>query len=116
MGEIVKEEVLLIVNEYLSLFPNEKKRLSLLLDYLSHSTSEEITDWNNKKGHLTAGAFLYCKTEDKFLVLYHKDLKMYLYPGGHIDGEDESLLEAAKRELKEETALEKFDDQSRNTF
>lgn len=104
----MKEEVLFIVNEYLNLFPNEKKRLSLLLDYLSHSTSEEITDWNNQKGHLTVGAFLYCKAEDKFLVLYHKDLKMYLYPGGHIDEEDKSLIEAAKRELKEETALEKL--------
>lgn len=104
----MKEKVQFIVNEYLKLFPNEKKRLSLLLDYLNHSTSEEIADWNNQKGHLTVGAFLYCKEKDKFLVLYHNDLKMYLYPGGHVDKEDKSLLEAAKRELKEETAIEQI--------
>ncbi len=45
----------------------------------------KIVDWNNTNRHLTAGAFIYCKTEDKFLVLFHKDLQMYLYPDGHID-------------------------------
>ena len=30
---------------------------------------------------------------------------MYIYPGGHIDKSDTSVLEAAKREVKEETGL-----------
>ena len=33
---------------------------------------------------------------------------MYLYPGGHIDKEDKNILEAAKRETREETGLTKF--------
>ena len=30
---------------------------------------------------------------------------MYLYPGGHIDSKDINILEAAKREILEETGL-----------
>ena len=48
----------------------------------------------------------YLKTIKEYL--YHKDLKMYLYPGGHIDKEDKNILEAAKRETREETGLTKF--------
>lgn len=46
------------------------------------------------------------KKEKKFLVLYHKDLKMFLYPGGHINNDDNNPLCAAKREIKEETGLD----------
>lgn len=105
----MKEKIQLIIDEYLKLFPNEQDRLAILKNYLKESTNEDLTDWNNKKGHLTAGAFVYCKSEDKFLVLYHKDLKMYLYPGGHMDIQDESPLETAKRELKEETGLDNLE-------
>ena len=64
-----------------------------------------MVDWNNFDGHITAGGFVYAKKEKKFLVMYHKDLKMFLYPGGHMDKEDSNPLEAAKREVFEETGL-----------
>ena len=57
------------------------------------------------KGHIVAGGFVYAKKERKFLVLYHKDLKMFLYPGGHIEDSDKSILETAKREVVEETGF-----------
>lgn len=102
----MKDDVELVVSRYLKVFPDEKERLFMLEDYLNKSKSKEITDWNNKNGHLTVGAFVYCKKEDRFLILYHKDLEMYLYPGGHIDKKDKCLFDTAKRELKEETGLE----------
>lgn len=105
----MKEKIQLIIDEYLKLFPNEQDRLAILKNYLKESTNEDLADWNNRNGHLTAGAFVYCKSEDKFLVLYHKDLKMYLYPGGHMDMQDENPLETAKRELKEETGLDNLE-------
>ncbi len=102
----MKENVKVILDDYLKIFPKEKVRLSMLEKYIEKYKIEEIIDWNNKDGHLTVGAFVYCKKEDKFLVLYHKDLKMYLCPGGHVDKEDATLYDASKRELKEETGLE----------
>lgn len=101
----MKEQVKLIIKEYLKKYYNEDNKLLPLIEYLDNSNDEEITDWNNTNGHITVGAFVYCKKEDKFLVLYHKDLDMFLYPGGHVDMEDNSLLDAAKRELKEETGI-----------
>ena len=65
----------------------------------------EITDWNNFDGHVVASGFIYAKEENKFLVLYHNDLKMFLYPGGHIDSNDTNPLSASKREIFEETGL-----------
>lgn len=76
----MKENIQIILNEYLKVFPDEEEKLFLLNRYLKQSIVEEITDWNNQNGHITIGAFVYSQREDKFLVLYHKDLEMYLYP------------------------------------
>lgn len=108
IGEEMKEQVKNIIKKYLERNPNEENRLLPLLGYLERFNEEEIIDWNNTSGHITVGAFVYCKTEDKFLVLHHKDLDMFLYPGGHVDKKDNSLLDAAKRELKEETGIKEF--------
>lgn len=105
----MKENIQIILNEYLKVFPDEEEKLFLLNRYLKQSIVEEITDWNNQNGHITIGAFVYSQREDKFLVLYHKDLEMYLYPGGHLEKKDKTLISAAKRELKEETGLENLE-------
>jgi len=46
----------------------------------------------------------------KFLLLYHNDMEMYIYPGGHIDSHDISPLEAAIREVEEETGLVEYEE------
>lgn len=102
----MKEKIKELLKLYLELFPEEQERQQILLKYLEQATDEETTDWNNFNGHLVAGGFIYAKSEKKFLVLYHNDLKMYLYPGGHIDQNDTTPLAAALREIKEETSLE----------
>ncbi len=103
----MQQNIKLIVKEYLDVFSKEKDKLLLLDNFLKKSSKEELIDWNNINGYLTVGAFVYSPREVKFLVLYHKDLQMYLYPGGHIEKEDKTLLDSALRELKEETGLEK---------
>ena len=103
------EELLNILNEYLVLFPEEQARQNILIDYLKSHTKVEATDWNNFDGHIVAGGFIYSKEDNKFLVLYHKDLKMYLYPGGHVDAEDVNTLFAAKREVLEETGIDNLE-------
>ena len=95
-----------IVNQYLKIFPEESQRQTKLIKYLEQNNEDQIIDWNNFDGHIVAGGFVYAKEEKKFLVLYHKDLKMYLYPGGHVDAKDINPLETSKREIKEETELE----------
>ncbi len=98
-----------VLHNYLLLFPEEQERQLTVISYLQNHNDEEITDWNNFDGHIVAGGFIYAKKENKFLVLYHKDLKMFLYPGGHINNDDNTPLYAAKREIKEETGLDNLE-------
>ena len=103
-----KEEYLKTIKEYLSYYKEEKTRQEEVEKFIRNTEESQIIDWNNFDGHIVASAFIYNEKNKKFLVLYHKDLKMYLYPGGHIDKEDKNILEAAKRETREETGLTKF--------
>lgn len=104
----MKKEILNIVDNYLQIFNEEKERQQELLSFIKETEQDKLTDWNNFNGHIVASAFIYAKQEQKFLVLYHKDLKMYLYPGGHIEKDDKSILDATKREVKEETGIINF--------
>lgn len=101
----MREILLSVLNDYLLLFPHEQERQFILYNYLKTHTDLEITDWNNFDGHVVASGFIYAKEENKFLVLYYNDLKMFLYPGGHIDSNDTTPLSASKREIFEETGL-----------
>ena len=86
-----------IIDMYLKIFPEEKERQEKILEFLDDEKIEDKIDWNNFDGHLVVGAFIYSKKSQKFLCLYHKDLNMYLYPGGHIDKEDNNILDAVLR-------------------
>lgn len=101
----MKENITKLLNSYLTIFPEETERQKQLIEYIQSHKDEEITNWNNFNGHIVASGFIYLKEDNKFLVIYHRDLKMYLYPGGHIDSKDINILEAAKREILEETGL-----------
>lgn len=104
----MKNNLLNILQKYLQIFPEEKVRQVDINKFLNNCEDTQITDWNNFNGHIVVGGFIYAKKEKKFLVLYHKDLKMYLYPGGHFDINDKNPLDAVKREILEETSLDKL--------
>ena len=101
----MKELLLNLLKDYLKIFPNEIERQKDICAYLNNHESANIIDWNNFSGHIVAGGFIYAKKEKKFLVLHHRDLDMFLYPGGHIDISDANPLEAAIREVIEETGI-----------
>ena len=104
----MKEIILQILNEYLLIFPEEKESKKQLFDFLENNNDDEIIDWNNFKGHLVASGIIYAKKEKKFLVLYHRDMKLFVSPGGHMDNGDKNPLETVKREIVEETGLSNF--------
>lgn len=57
---------------------------------------------SNLQGHLTASVF--AVDEDKILLIHHKKLDKWLQPGGHCDGNPDTL-EVALKELWEETGI-----------
>ena len=106
----MKKEVLKIIKEYLTIFPNEKEKQLNLIGFLEKYNDNDIIDWNNFDGHLVASGFIYAKKEKKFLVIFHNDLSLFLSPGGHIEKRDKNILEGAKREIFEETGLKNIDE------
>jgi len=56
-----------------------------------------------KTKHFTSSALIV--DNNKVLLVYHKKLDVWLYPGGHIE-QDENPDEALLREVKEETGLD----------
>ncbi|TNE49525.1 MAG: NUDIX domain-containing protein [Deltaproteobacteria bacterium] len=56
-------------------------------------------------GHFTASSFVLHPTENKLLLIFHGKLHRWLQPGGHIDPEDLNVIEAARREVEEETGM-----------
>lgn len=104
----MKDFILVTLNEYLLLFPEEKQRQFKLEQFLNNFDDKQIIDWKNFNGHIVASGFVYSIKDKKFLVMYHNDMKRYTYPGGHIDSSDINTLEAAIREVKEETGLTHF--------
>lgn len=54
--------------------------------------------------HFTASAIV-LNDESKVLLVYHKKLDVWLYPGGHIES-SETPDESVVREVKEETGLD----------
>ncbi len=57
-------------------------------------------------GHFTASALVVSTTAHRVLLIQHPTLDRWLQPGGHIDPEDGTVLDAATREVREETGCE----------
>ncbi len=90
------------LQNYLSLFPEEICNLTLLQEQISYG--EDLTDRKNFKGHVTASGLI-ISTDDQILLIFHNMLKLYLQPGGHAEMDDICLINAAQREIAEETGL-----------
>ncbi len=90
-----------IVDTYLKLFPQEIDDLNMLLTQLKGD--ELVANRKNFFGHITASGIVI--HNNKILLIFHNKFKKYIQPGGHIEN-DTTLLEAAQREVTEETGIE----------
>ena len=56
-------------------------------------------------GHFTSSALVVSEDGLDVLLIHHAHFGLWIQPGGHVDPTDASPLEAALRELEEETSL-----------
>ncbi|HSJ71454.1 MAG TPA: NUDIX domain-containing protein [Acidimicrobiia bacterium] len=56
-------------------------------------------------GHFTASGFVASPDGSALLLIHHARLGRWLQPGGHIESEDGTVDEAARREIAEETGI-----------
>jgi len=67
-------------------------------------------------GHFTASAFVLAPERDAVLLIFHKKLRLWLQPGGHIEPEDATIEDAARREVAEEVGLRNLSPLSSGLF
>lgn len=77
------------------------------VDYRKGNKMVEVKFYDNIEDELLKFAVIIAKTDDKWVFCKHKERETYEVPGGHREL-GETILEAAKRELMEETGAIEF--------
>lgn len=81
------------------------KSRELILGMLA-DTPEPLSRNQFTPGHITCTGLVLGPSLDRLLLVDHARLRRWLLPGGHVEPEDPSLEDAARREVLEETAAE----------
>ncbi len=95
----LSDDIVLTLKKYQEAFPEEN--ISPLLEYAKKNPACAFR--SNKEGHVTASGFVVRGNE--VLLIFHNKLQRYLQPGGHMEEKDNTVFDAAKREVEEETGL-----------
>ena len=61
------------------------------------------------RDHVTTSAVVARPDGSAFLFVHHRRLDTWLQPGGHVEPEDATVFDAARREAMEETGVARFD-------
>jgi 8-oxo-dGTP pyrophosphatase MutT (NUDIX family) len=72
---------------------------------LLRTTRDPFARTTYEPGHITASAVVLDSTRQHVLLAYHERLGRWLQPGGHIEPHDTSIVNAAFREVQEETGV-----------
>ncbi|MEK2476550.1 NUDIX hydrolase [Streptomyces noursei] len=99
---ITAEHIRETVDDYLDAHPEEKGQLAPVLDLLD--AGADLNSRKEFRGHATAGAIL-ADPAGRVLHIRHLALDRWLLPGGHLEADDTRLVDAAQRELTEETGI-----------
>lgn len=67
-------------------------------------------------GHFTASALVTSPDESALLLVYHRKLKRWLQPGGHVEPDDPDMVAAARREVGEEAWVFELDQSAQAPF
>jgi 8-oxo-dGTP pyrophosphatase MutT (NUDIX family) len=78
------------------------KSVELILNLLECSPAPFSRD-QFTPGHITCTGLVLAPGGQRLLIVHHRRLDRWLLPGGHIEPEDASVEDAARREVVEET-------------
>src|SRR5450432_2068156 len=54
-------------------------------------------------GHITCTGLVLAPDRERILLVHHRRLNRWLLPGGHVEPDDASIADVARREVAEET-------------
>jgi len=92
-----------VVQQYLAHFPEDKTNLDKLLQQLK--SGEVLNNRRNFNGHITGAGLVLSADRSKILLIHHNIHQKWLQPGGHWENDESDPLQAAEREIYEETGL-----------
>jgi 8-oxo-dGTP pyrophosphatase MutT (NUDIX family) len=78
------------------------KSRDLVLHILEHTPTPFSRD-QFTPGHITCTGLVLLPAGDAVLLVHHRRLDRWLLPGGHVEPEDLTIADAARREVVEET-------------
>ncbi|MGW7492611.1 NUDIX hydrolase [Streptomyces sp. NPDC054786] len=99
---ITEAHIRTTLTAYLDERPGEKPDLAPALSLLDAGAN--LASRSEFSGHATAGAIL-AGPDRRILHIHHLATGKWLLPGGHLEPQDNTLLQAAGRELTEETGI-----------
>lgn len=91
------------LNGYLRRFPSDTENLRSLAELVDIGAS--LSSRKEFRGHVTSGAIV-VNSLGRLLMVHHRTLDKWLFPGGHLEDDDTTLRVAALRELAEETGVQ----------
>lgn len=91
------------LDAYAARFPDEAAKARRFRDFVEGHA--DCFERHCLPGHVTASAWIVDRSGSRVLLTHHRKLGRWLQPGGHSDGEPDSLL-VALREAREETGLD----------
>jgi 8-oxo-dGTP pyrophosphatase MutT (NUDIX family) len=77
-----------------------------LVSLLLEEASEPFSRHHFSPGHLTCTGMVLAPDRESVLAVHHRRLNRWLMPGGHVEGADAAVADAARREVLEETGVE----------
>jgi 8-oxo-dGTP pyrophosphatase MutT (NUDIX family) len=78
------------------------KSKELILAMLA-SSPEPFSRRQFTPGHITCTGLVLSPDHERILLVLHRRLQRWLLPGGHVEPDDQSIEDAARREVIEET-------------
>jgi 8-oxo-dGTP pyrophosphatase MutT (NUDIX family) len=96
------KKILDLLASYNGIHESEKLIKKRFIEFVQKN--EDCFERHLLVGHITASAFIFDIENNKILLLHHKKLNKWLQPGGHCDG-DKDTLSVAIKEVFEETGL-----------
>ena len=100
-----RSELIALLTAYDPSDDDEKAYRTRMLD-LAAVAHDPFGRTDYDPGHFTASGFVIHPDGARLLMVHHARLGIWVQPGGHVDPSDASLIEAARREIVEETGLD----------
>lgn len=101
---IPRSALLVLLTAYSPSEPDEQSYRLQMLDLAAAAVDPFGRD-QYTPGHFTASAFVVHPDGDRVLLIHHGKIGIWVQPGGHVDPTDTDLIEAARREVAEETGI-----------